>query len=155
MPDGIRVLRIMVPVDGSEFSRFATEQAAQIAQAYAAELILLHVVDEQVAEDLAQGGNHERAQQVREQLRENGQMYLRDAARVAEEWHVVHRGLLAEGDPCAAICDTATAQHVDLIVMGKIGRRGARRILIGSIARRVIESTDKPVLLVGRRPVRE
>jgi nucleotide-binding universal stress UspA family protein len=143
----------MVPVDGSEFSRFAAEHAARVAQAYGAELILLHVVDEQVIEDLAQNANHDRALQVREQLRENGQMYLRDAARIADESHVAHREMIAEGDPCTVICDTATAQDVDLIVMGKIGRRGARRILMGSVTRRVIECTDKPVLVVGRRPV--
>ena len=57
--------------------------------------------------------------------------------------------LIAEGDPCAVICDTAGAQDVDLIVMGKIGRRGARRILMGSVTRRVIESSDRPVLVVG------
>lgn len=152
MPDGIHIVRVLVPVDGSEFSRFAAENAARVAQAYAAELILLHVVDEQVVEELAQETNHDRAQQVREQLRENGQMYLRDAARFADECHVAHRELIQEGDPCAVICETAGAQAVDLIVMGKIGRRGARRILMGSVARRVIESTDKPVLVVGRRP---
>jgi nucleotide-binding universal stress UspA family protein len=152
MPDAIRLVRILVPVDGSDFSRFAAEQAARAAQAYAAELLLLHVVDEQVVEDLAQETNHDRAQQVREQLRENGQMYLRDAARFAEEYEVAHRELIGEGDPCAVICETAGAQDVDLIVMGKIGRRGARRILMGSVVRRVIESTDRPVLVVGRRP---
>jgi nucleotide-binding universal stress UspA family protein len=152
MPDGIRIARIIVPVDGSDFSRFAAEQAARLAQAYGAELILLHVVDEQVMEDLAQAGKHDRAQQVREQLRENGQRYLRDAAHFAGKCQVAHRELLAEGDPCAVICDAASAHDVDLIVMGKIGRRGARRILMGSVTRRVIESTDKPVLVVGRRP---
>jgi nucleotide-binding universal stress UspA family protein len=152
MPDGIHITRIVVPVDGSDFSRFAAEQAAHLAQAYGAELTLLHVVDEQVLEDLAQAGNHDRVQQVREQLRENGQIYLRDAARFADEHQAAHRELIAEGDPCAVICDTAAAPDVDLIVMGKIGRRGARRILMGSVTRRVIESTDKPVLVVGRRP---
>jgi nucleotide-binding universal stress UspA family protein len=151
MADGMRFLRIMVPLDGSEFSHFAVEHAARLAQAYAAELLLLHVVDEQVVEELAQDGNHNRAQQLREQLRENGQMYLRDATRIADECQVAHRELIGEGDPCAVICETAAARDVDLIVMGKIGRRGARRILMGSVTRRVIESTDRPVLVVGRR----
>jgi nucleotide-binding universal stress UspA family protein len=41
---------------------------------------------------------------------------------------------------------------VNLIVMGKIGRRGARRILVGSITRRVIESTELPILIVTGPP---
>jgi UDP:flavonoid glycosyltransferase YjiC (YdhE family) len=95
----------MVPVDRSDFSHFAAEQAARVAQAYAAEVIVVHVVDEQVVEELAQEGNHERAQQVREQLRENGQIYLRDAARCADTCQVAHRELIAAGDPCAVIGD--------------------------------------------------
>ena len=152
MADEFRGARILVPVDGSEYSRSATEHAAQLAAAAGAELLLLHVVDEQVIEDLAQHDNLERGRRVRDELCDNGQRYLRDAARAADDRGVAHREILAEGDPCAVICDTAGSQDVDLIVMGKIGRRGARRILMGSVTRRVIESTDTPVLVVGRRP---
>jgi len=152
MTDGIHIRRIMVAVDGSDVSRFATESAARVAEAYAAELILLHVVDEQVVEDLAQDHDPGRANQAREQLRENGEIYLRDAGRIADAAGVKHRTMIATGDPCAVICDTAEAQDADLIVIGKIGRRGARRILMGSVTRRVIELTDRPVLVVGRPP---
>ena len=41
---------------------------------------------------------------------------------------------------------------VDLIVMGKIGRRGARRILVGSITRGVIECSDRAVLVITGPP---
>ena len=86
---------------------------------------------------------------TRDRLLENGQAYLRDVARVAEDGGVPHREEIAEGDPSAVICETAERGHADLVVMGRIGRRGARRILMGSITRRVIESGDVAVLVVS------
>jgi nucleotide-binding universal stress UspA family protein len=158
MTDAYHVTRILVPVDGSEFSRYAAEHAVRLAHALGPalaptqpQLIFLHVVDSQVVEQLAQqGGSGER--EVRERLVEQGRIYLQDVARLAEEEHVPHREEVQEGDPCAVICDTATAVDANLIVMGKIGRRGARRIIVGSITRRVIECCDQAVLVISRPP---
>lgn len=150
MDDPYRIARILVPVDGSECSRHAAEHAVALAGVHGAEIVLLHVVDEQVVEELAQRGSDD-GLRARERLLENGQVYLRDVARLATEHGVTHREEITEGDPCAAICDTADRVGADLVVMGRIGRRGARRILMGSITRRVIESGHVPVLVVSGR----
>jgi nucleotide-binding universal stress UspA family protein len=147
-----RLEHILVPVDGSEFSHYAAEHAVRIAQAHAADLIFLHVVDEQVVAELAQQVDDDCPLRARERLRENAAAYLHDCARVAEERHVSHREEVAEGDPATVVCETAARNDVHLIVMGKIGRRGARRILMGSITRRVAESTDRPLLIVTGPP---
>jgi nucleotide-binding universal stress UspA family protein len=139
--------RILVPVDGSEFSRYAAEEAIRMAQTYGSEVIFLHVVDREVVEALAQREGDGQSG-VRDRLFQNGQVYLRDVARLAEEFKLTHREEVAEGDPSAVICDTAARADVDLIVMGRIGRRGARAILVGSITRRVIECCDRAVLVV-------
>jgi nucleotide-binding universal stress UspA family protein len=148
MNDSIRIARILVPVDGSEFSRYAAEHAVRIAQAYASELVFLHVVDDQIVAQLAHAAPENGEARARERLIEQGRIYLRDVARLAEERGLAHHEAVAQGDPCAVICDSATSYGVNLIVMGKLGRRGARRILIGSITRRVIESTELPILIV-------
>lgn len=152
MTDGIHITRILVPVDGSEFSRYAAEHGVRIAQAYGSTMVFLHVVDDQLAAQLAQCDPQDGEARARERLVEQGQIYLRDVVRLAAERGIAHQEIVAEGDPCAVICDTATRSAVDLIVMGKIGRRGARRILVGSITRRVIESTELPVLIVAGPP---
>ncbi|MCK4425115.1 MAG: universal stress protein [Deltaproteobacteria bacterium] len=46
-------------------------------------------------------------------------------------------------------CDEAASWGADLIVMGKLGKRGVSRILLGSVAERVIEFANLPVLLVN------
>lgn len=152
MNDPIHIARILVPIDGSEFSRYAAEHAVRIAQAYSSELVFLHVVDDQILGQLVRAAPENGEARARERLIEQGQIYLRDVARLAEERGLPHREAVAEGDPCAVICDTATQSGVDIIIMGKHGRRGARRILIGSITRRVTEFTELPILIVTRPP---
>lgn len=145
------VARILVPVDGSIYSHHAAQHAVSLARLHAAELIFLHVVDGAVVEELAHRESDGELR-AREHLIENGRVYLGDVARLAVEHGVAHRERIAEGDPCAAICDEATAAAVDLIVMGKVGRRGPRRLLVGSVTRRVIECCDHAVLVVSRPP---
>lgn len=152
MNDPIQISSILVPVDGSEYSRYAAEHAVRLAREYRSEVIFLHVVDDQIVGQLAHLEAQDGEPHARERLVEQGQVYLRDVVRIAEAQGVTHREVVAEGDPCAVICDTAAHHAVRLIVMGKIGRRGARRILVGSITRRVIESTELPILIVAGPP---
>ncbi len=147
-----RVTRILVPVDGSEYARFAVEHAVRLAQPHDAELVFLYVVDEQLAAEFTEEHALDDHETTHERLLEQGRVCLRDVARTAEAGGVRHRTELREGDPCAIICDTAAREGVDFIVMGKIGRRGARRILMGSMTRRVIECVDRPVLVVTGPP---
>lgn len=148
MAEPYRIQRILVPVDGSEYSRHAADHAVRIAGTLGSEVVFLYVVDEQTAQELAQQEPHHDGRRMRERLHENGETCLRDMARLAAVQGVAHRERLAEGDPCEIICDTASREDVGMIVVGRIGRRGARRIIMGSITRRVIESGDRPVLVV-------
>jgi len=151
MNAAIRIARILVPVDGSDYSRHAAQHAVRIGQAYGAEVVFLHVVDDQLVSQLAdlEADGPERA---RERLAAQGAVYLRDVGQLAEQSGVAHREHVAEGDPCAVISDMAAHLGADLVVIGKIGRRGTRRILVGSVTRRVIESVDLPVLVVSAPP---
>jgi nucleotide-binding universal stress UspA family protein len=144
----LHIARILVPVDGSEYSRHAAEHAVGFARAHGAEVIFLYVLDVQTAEELAQQGPGGDEEQVRERLLDQGRTCLRDMSRLAAAHGVSCRDLLAEGDPSSLICETAARERADVIVVGKLGRRGARRILMGSITRRVIECADRPVLVV-------
>ena len=143
------IRRLLVPVDGSEHSRNAAEQAVRVAEPYGAEIVFLHVVDPQVAAELEESSLDGDALG---RLRAQGQGFLHGVARLAEEHGLPHREELAEGDPAAVICDVAAREDADVIVVGKLGRRGARRILMGSITRRVIESGERPVLVVMGPP---
>jgi len=151
MAEPLHIARILVPIDGSEFSRHAAEHAMRIAQAYGAQMIFVHVVDQQVVDQLA-GHEPGDGARIRDRLWETGRSYLLDMARLADAAGLGHGEEIAQGDPCAVICETAERLEADLIVIGKIGRRGVRRIMMGSITRRVAESSERPVLIVTGPP---
>jgi nucleotide-binding universal stress UspA family protein len=56
--------------------------------------------------------------------------------------------LLETGDPRQVIDEAVTKVHADLIVMGTHGRRGFRRLFLGSVAESVARTAACPVLLV-------
>jgi nucleotide-binding universal stress UspA family protein len=133
--------KILVPVDGSDTSLLGLWEAIRLAKDQKAEIRLLHVVH-----DFLVAGGHGAAvytSQLRKDLRERGEAVLKDAAGVAQ-----HQGI----DAGTKIIETpgggVGAMIVDLIVLGTHGRRGIRRLVMGSDAEYVVRTTPVPVLLV-------
>jgi nucleotide-binding universal stress UspA family protein len=58
------------------------------------------------------------------------------------------RPLAVRGAPEQAIIDAAAREKADVIVMGTHGRRGAARLLLGSVAARVVATAPCPVLTI-------
>jgi nucleotide-binding universal stress UspA family protein len=138
--------KIMVATDGSETSMRAAEMAVEMAHHYGAELLAVHVVDEEVLREFCRvlGKDEE---QARATLAADGEKYLQEVRNLAE--HKVRIATAVEhGTPHEALLRVAQKEKVDLIVMGKIGRRGPRRILMGSVTQRVIDLAEIPVLVV-------
>lgn len=147
MTEALHIDCILVPIDGSACSRDAAVQAVRIAKSYSARVCFVHAIDENVVEAVALRQHDEQRDELRERLRTKGEAYLRDAARLATKEGVPYQQESVAGDPCAVICEQARKRRAQLIVMGRIGHRGTRRLL-GSVTRRVIECSDVPVLVV-------
>jgi nucleotide-binding universal stress UspA family protein len=139
--------KILVATDGSPSSLKAARLAAELAHTYDAELIALHVVEEDMLPDLRRLSGKS-ARDARQLLSEEGRRYLRDVERVAQEQWVKTVSELRSGIPPEVLLDLAAKERVDLVVMGTVGRRGPRRRLTGSVTQRVIESSEVPVLVV-------
>jgi nucleotide-binding universal stress UspA family protein len=139
--------RVLVPIDGSNCSMEAGEFAIRLAKSYGMEILALHVIDETALASLsrlARKGEEE----LREELHREGENYLNYLAEAAEREGVKFQKLIEEGTPHRAIVEAAEREGVDLILIGKVGRRGPRRILIGSVTERVIEAAKCPVLVM-------
>jgi nucleotide-binding universal stress UspA family protein len=139
--------RILVPVDGSAPAERAVGYGGLLAEAYDAELELLHVLAGERDAD-GEAGHESRG--------ERGRAVLAAAAerlgdRVAVETH------LSEGVPHRAISERVAASEADLVVMGRRGRAGLGEGLLGSVTERVVVGVDAPVLVVpgSAEPVRE
>jgi len=131
---------ILHPTDFSEPSEFAFRLACSLARDYRAKLIVLHVVHLPVAV-YGEGAVVANSPEYDEELRASLQ---RIEAPPGIE--LVHR--LEEGVPAEEIVTVAGIVAADLIVMGTHGRRGLKRLLMGSVAEQVLRQAACPVLTV-------
>jgi nucleotide-binding universal stress UspA family protein len=137
--------RILVPTDGSEGAAAAARHAARLGRAFDGEVVVLSVVDERAfSADLAD------LDPAVGERRESGRRQAREAIDAIEtllaETSVSCRTAIEEGVPHEVIVEYATDHDVDLISMGTHGRTGLDRVLIGSVAERVVRTSDVPVL---------
>ena len=142
--------RILVPVDGSPTSNAGLDQAIMLSRAGGAQILLMHVVDEMPFIMSAEGYGA-MSGDVLDLLKEAGEKILAEAKAKVEK-----SGLTAEtrlfdsfgGRLFEQVGKQVKDWGADLIVLGTHGRRGARRMLLGSDAEQVLRTATVPVLLV-------
>ncbi|CAG2137400.1 putative universal stress protein [compost metagenome] len=142
--------RILLAVDGGPSSDLAISQAILVAKTMNAEVKAIFVVDDS---ELFFEGSHINPDDILRDLFSVGQQTLsRVAARLRDAGvrcttAVIERPV-SPGQISSTIVAQADTWPADLIVMGTHGRRGVRRIIMGSVSEGVIAKTNKPVLLV-------
>jgi len=145
--------RILVPLDGSSTSKLGLQEALRFAKGQKASLCLLHVVDELFITQAGEGMVI--ADQIFERLRASGRKILAAGLAVARTRRVRARTVLVEtmaGSVADVIVRQARTWKADLIVIGTHGRRGVRRVVMGSDAEQVLRNAPVPVLMVrGKR----
>ena len=144
----ITIRRILVPTDFSDCALPAVRYAAELADKFAAELVLLHVVPDAVlalpdavmptpapAADL-------------DALTDAGKTGLANliTAEKLEPRHPLTEVRI--GSPAHEIIAAATNLHADLVCIGTHGRGGLARVLLGSVAEHVVRQAPCPVLTV-------
>jgi universal stress protein A len=131
--------KLLVPIDFHEHSLAVVGVAKNIAQINGGMVMLLHVVPM----DESTGGP-----MYDEDFKKQAES---DAARLAEIGSQQLQGIQYEiiteiGDPATGIIDTAVRRQADVIVIGTHGRKGLRRILMGSVAEEVLRDARCPVI---------
>jgi nucleotide-binding universal stress UspA family protein len=138
--------QIICPVDFSESSVRALACAAAIARWYDAQLTVLHVVptfeSKQVRAEIVEP-IHLVTPMPRDQVLDEMSRFLNLATLSPRA-----NALAETGDPQATIIDQALSTRADLIVMGTHGRRGFKRLVLGSVAEAVLREAPCPVLTV-------
>ena len=139
---------ILVPVDGSPTSQQAVSRAVALAKAFDGAITAIYVIDPYpftgVGTDFSYGQAqyleaaaaeaHEAIRAAREAVEAAG---VKIDTRVVEA-HTAWRGIL----------ETAGALGSDIVVMGSHGRRGFEKLMLGSVAQRVLAHAHVPVLVV-------
>jgi nucleotide-binding universal stress UspA family protein len=141
--------KIVVPLDGSRWSESAIPQAAEVARAHNAELILLHVYQSpssSYTDQLALAGQQYMADRQYEQMREQ-LVSLRNGLR--RQGLRAREQIIRSHNPAQAICEFVEAEEgVSMVVMSTHGRTGLARWLVGSVAQNVMKNVRCPVKLV-------
>ena len=139
---------ILVAVDGSDAAAGGLREALRLAKAEGAQLCIVHVVNESVPYTPLAGAPPMNL--IPLQL-ESGRRVLERARAQAGKLGVKAKTVLRESAEQTAAHDIvaeASRQRAELIVLGTHGRRGLRRMVLGSDAEQVVRTARVPVLLV-------
>jgi nucleotide-binding universal stress UspA family protein len=141
------VRKILAAVDFSPVSKQVTLQAASLAEAFSAELTLVHVAapdPEFVGYEAGpQTVRDDRAHEIRGEHRE-----LQSAADGLRQRGLAARALLVQGPPVKSILAEAEKLQADVIVIGSHGHGALYRALLGSVGEGVVRASQCPVLVV-------
>jgi nucleotide-binding universal stress UspA family protein len=172
------MLKVLIPIDGSDFSQSVFEDVRKLLSPNTYSVTLLEVtpIPEEL-EEVRQGVPARWAEQVGyDTISEELRRVLEPdrSAYVDRIWKDNEREILATmgeakdkleqagfkvetavrfGEPAQEISDFVEYQHVDMVVMATHGRSGLSRMVLGSVAERVLRALHVPVMMV--RPVSE
>lgn len=138
--------KILVCTDFSDNSRPALELAVEYAKAFGAQLLIFHAIDYTDFPSHVDWG--EKLNEILENTKRSANARLELMAReyaplVKEVKTYCRNGMASE-----RIVALAQQESVDLIVVGTHGRTGVKHLVMGSVARSVLKTAHRPVLIV-------
>jgi nucleotide-binding universal stress UspA family protein len=135
---------ILVPTDFGDAAQLALEYAQVMASRFDAGLRVLHVVETPMPLDIELSAPD--AGRANERAMEEARRGLAETLEKLADGNVV--GQLLIGHAAEQIVAYAAEHAVDLIVMGTHGRRALARVIVGSVAERVVRTAPCPVLTI-------
>jgi nucleotide-binding universal stress UspA family protein len=143
--------KILVPTDGSTLSKKAVMGAIELAHLNNAELVVLKVIPKYPV-SYFEGGMALPAPEIADiekQWAAHAQGIVDAATKAANKQGVAAKGVTVKSDVVSeAIINAAKKQKCDLIVMASHGRRGVKRLLLGSETQHVLTHSHTPVLVL-------
>lgn len=149
----------MVSHDGSEMSDRVLNRAIAFAKAFKSEIIILHIIDdrlipsESILNFITEKSTVEDAKlQILNLLRIGAEQLLKDRTEKVKRNGINVRFIMGMGAPAEGIADVAKNENVDLIIMGsrelEKEKKSDKLKLLGSVARRVLEISDCPIMVI-------
>jgi len=143
----IRLQKILLPTDFSDYSAAATKYACELATKFDAELHLLHTLEAH----LASTPGYDMGITLPYYINESRAAAEKALTGVLDPQWAADRTVvlaLAEGSPKVEIIRYARLHDIDLIVIATHGRTGLPHVIMGSVAETVVRTAPCPVLTV-------
>lgn len=136
---------ILIATDGSENTQKAISYGIEIAKLSGATVHALYVVNSSpiISENWTIGREN-----IYEIIRSEGKKAVSEIKKIGEASGVEVTEVILDGYPSNEIMDFAENNNIDLIVMGTLGKTGLDRLLIGSVAEKVVRASKVPVMVV-------
>lgn len=147
----IDIRRILCPIDFSEFSRRALDHAIAIARWYGSTVTALHVFSPAPVPAFGPGFAGFEPIVLTDVDRHQLLAHTKEFVAAESAPGVAIETVLREGNSAVEILAQASATDVGLIVIGTHGRSGFERLVLGSVAEKVLRKARCPVLTVPRR----
>lgn len=141
------VERILVALDNSVYADTVMERAVLLAKTCGAHLVGISVVDHGVMTWIDASGVVVMPE-ILEAVTKSFESRLERLRALAKEAEVPIETVITHGNPSHAIIDYARDNDIDLIVLGHVGRAGADRFLLGSVAYKVANYAQSSVYIV-------
>ena len=142
---------IVVATDGSKYSVAAASEAIGLAKRNGSALTVLAVVPSELLTPVDIDFTVNQRELIAEKEMQEAEKNARTVKEAAQKEGVAVKAFVMSGKPADAIIETAKEKSADLIVLGSHGRTGMERLLMGSVAERVIVLAPCPVLVVKAR----
>jgi len=143
---------ILIATDGSELADRAVQHGLSLAKELNAKATVVVVTDIWAVRDIAartESGETDAIKHYEEFQASLANKVLAKAESTANDigilCEIVH---VKDKHPAEGIIETADSKNVDLIVMASHGRRGIKKVILGSVANEVVSHSPTPVLIV-------
>jgi len=143
-------MKILLAVDGSEFSQAATQAIVSQTRPEGVEVLVLRVVEPlifSIPPQMAPGFAPEQDEIIKEEIRQ-AQESVNQASQALRSAGFSVSTRIVEAEARNGILDVAAKWRPDLIVLGSHGRKGLQRFLLGSVAEFVARHADCSVEIV-------
>ncbi|BDZ68874.1 universal stress protein [Methanobacterium ferruginis] len=126
---------IMIPTDGSDYSRKAEDMALSLAKKLGSKVVAVHIIDDKLIYPY-------------EVLEDEGKAILKKVQEKGQENGVEVHEILIVGSPTHDMAKITEKAGADLVVIATHGKTGLEKILMGSVAENALKKVHVPVLLV-------
>jgi len=145
--------KILVPTDGSGNAEKAGEYAISLANISEAEILFLYVIDTDYLNSIRQRDLRE---QMDKDMGEEGKKAVNKIeAKIKDEQSqgkcklVNTYSMMKEGKPADVILKTIEEEDIDQVVMGKSGKHGIEKLIIGSTTEKIVRESTVPVNVIS------
>lgn len=142
---------IVVATDGSRYSDLAASEAIGLAKRNGSALTIIAVVPSELATPTDIEFTVNQRELIAEKEMHEAEKNAKAVKDAAQKAGLSAKAFVMSGKPAEAIIQNAEERKADLIVLGSHGRTGVERLLMGSVAERVIVLASSPVLVVKGR----